>query len=375
MERCWTINGRFLTQSVTGVQRYAREIVSALDQLIIARHPLARGLDIELVCPHGISDPPRLQVVRLREVGRMNGHIWEQALLPAVSRRSLISLCNTGPIAAVRHIVCIHDVNTRLCPLSYALPFRLLYRTLQPALGRTARAVTTVSQFSAGEIARYGIAASGKISVIPNGHEHALRWQPMHSAATRAAAGSNTIVVLGSPAWHKNVGLILDLAPRLAAAGLRIAVAGLRNARVFNPAAKEESARSVVWLGRLSDDALAALLQDSLCLAFPSFTEGFGLPPLEAMALGCPVIASDRASLPEICGDAALYAPPTEPNLWFDRLVRLYQDKSLRARLADRGRARARQYSWWTSAIRYLGLMAHIDGLTGEESAGTQTEC
>ena len=361
MTRFWSINGRFLTQPVTGVQRYAREIVCALDQLMSLGHPLTQGLEMDLIVPRGASDLPQLQVIRLREVGPLGGHTWEQAVLPILARRGLISLCNTGPLAAAKHIVCMHDINTRLYPSSYALPFRLLYRALQPALGRTALGVATVSHFSAGELSRNGIAAIEKVRVIPNGHEHALRWRPEHTADTRAAGGANTIVVIGSPAPHKNIGLILQLAPRLAAAGLRVAVAGMRDARVFKLGDTEQQWDNVIWLGRLSDDALAALLQDSLCLAFPSFIEGFGLPALEAMSLGCPVVASDRASLPEICGDAVLYAPPTAADVWFRQFLRLRENNSLRASFAARGRARARQYSWRTSALLYLELMAKAD--------------
>ena len=100
---------------------------------------------------------------------------------------------------------------------------------------------------------------------------------------------------------------------------------------------------------------------DSFCLAFPSFTEGFGLPPLEAMALGCPVIATDRASLPEICGEAALFASPTDPEAWFRQLIRLRSSASLRAQLVAKGRLRAKLFSWAKSAELYLELMARAD--------------
>lgn len=361
MTRFWSINGRFLTQPATGVQRYAREIVCALDHFLGSGHSLTQGLDVELIVPRGASDLPQLQAIRLRTVRLPGGHAWEQAVLPIIARGGLISLCNTGPLALTKHIVCMHDANTRLFPSSYALPFRLFYRVLQPAIGRTASEVVTVSRFSARELVRNGITAKQTLRVIPNGHEHVLRWRPQHTPGTRAVAGPNTIVVLGSPAPHKNIGLILGLAPRLAAAGLQIAVAGMRDKRVFKGDGTEAQRGNVIWLGRLSDNALAALLQNSLCLAFPSFTEGFGLPPLEAMSLGCPVVASDCASLPEICGDAALYAPPTDPELWFSRFLQLHQDNSLRADLITRGHVRARQYSWRTSALHYLELMAKAD--------------
>ncbi|HZT48285.1 MAG TPA: glycosyltransferase family 1 protein, partial [Hyphomicrobiaceae bacterium] len=374
MARRWSINGRFVTQPLTGVQRYAREIVTALDHWLAEAHPLARGLSVELlVPPSAAGDLPRLEAIRVRSVGRLRGHAWEQVELPAHARGGLLSLCNTGPLLARRQIVCLHDVNTRTHPQSYALPFRLLYRGLHPALGRTAARVATVSQHSAAQLAALGIAGRDKIAVIPNGYEHVLAWRPRHSEITRSAAGPRTVVVLGSPAPHKNVALVLGLADRLAAAGLTVAVVGERDARVFRDAAAPAAAAgNVLWLGRLPDDELAALLRDSLCLAFPSLAEGFGIPPLEAMTLGCPVVASDRASLPEVCGDAALYASPEDADAWLASFLRLAGDERLRADLVRRGDARARRFSWRASAVLYLQAMAEVDGIAAVPSAAGQ---
>jgi glycosyltransferase involved in cell wall biosynthesis len=144
---------------------------------------------------------------------------------------------------------------------------------------------------------------------------------------------------------------------------LRIVVVGLGDARVFAADAAAPRAQNVICLGRLSDSELAALLRDCLCLAFPSFVEGFGLPPLEAMALGCPVIASDCASLPEVCGEAALYASPKDPDAWLAQFVRLNRDPELRVRMIEQGRARASTFWWTRSAELYLQAMADADGL------------
>jgi glycosyltransferase involved in cell wall biosynthesis len=361
MTRTWSINGRFLGQPITGVQRYAREIVQALDRKLVEGHPLARGLEIELLVPANVPGEAPLQAIRTRAVGGPGGHAWEQAMLPVNARDGLISLCNTGPVLARKHIVCIHDVNTRARPESYSLAFRALYRALLPALGRTAANVATVSHYSAAQLIRYGIAPGGKIVVAPDGYEHALQWAPEHSATTRAAAGPNTVVIIGSPAPHKNVGIVLGMASKLAAAGLRVAVAGASDSRVFQATLPVGEAANISWLGRLSDNELAALLQDSLCLAFPSLAEGFGLPALEAMTLGCPVVVSDRASLPEICGDAVLYASPIDGDAWLACFLRLRADPQLRADLIARGRERATHYSWNRSAEIYLQAMARLD--------------
>lgn len=363
MTRAWTINGRFLTQPLTGVQRYAREIVSALDQLMAQGHPLARDLKVEIVGPPGAAQDLALERIEQRVAGRSSGYVWEQFELPAYARGGIVSLCNVGPLLAKRHVLCIHDVNTLLAPASYSWQFRALYRRLLPTLGSRASRVVTVSRFSAAQIARFAIAPQTKIAVIPNGREHALRWAARHSEATRAVAGDSTIVVIGSPAPHKNVAMLLGLADELAAAGLKLAVVGSLDAKVFASSQAGSVASNVYWLGRLTDGEIAALLTDCLCLAFPSFTEGFGLPALEAMAVGCPVVVSDRTSLPEICAGAALYAPPDEPKRWLARFLELKRDAGLRRELRRRGRAAAQRYSWPRSAELYLELLADIDGV------------
>ncbi len=370
MAHRWAINGRFLVQPTSGVQRYAREIVRAIDALLAEQSPIGRDFDVELLVPPGAAESMQLDAIRIRQVGRFGGQAWEQSFLPPNVTGGLVSLCNTGPLAVRKQIVCIHDVNTRAYPQSYSLAFRSLYRILLPALGRTAAAISTVSHYSAGEIVRSGICQSAKIFVAPNGHEHATRWIPRHSEKTRYASTRETVVIIGSSVPHKNATLVIGMADRLAASGLRVAVVGMSDPRVFKDAGPGQGTANVTWLGRLSDEELAALLRDCLCLAFPSFVEGFGLPPLEAMSIGCPVVVSDRASLPEICGDAALYASPDDREAWFDRFVQLHRMPALRTELIARGRARISRFRWRASAECYLQAMAEADGLnTAAEAA------
>lgn len=362
LPRTWTINGRFLTQPLTGVQRYAGEIVRALDREIKAGHPFARDLQIKLLAPRGAGRHIALEAIEKIEIGGGAGYAWEQLILPFRARGGMLSLGNVGPIMRPRHIVCLHDATPRSFPASYSRLYRVSQRLIQPVLARTATKVVTVSRFSAGELVRYGLSARQPPCVIPNGHEHALRWRPRHSSKTRGVAGLETIVMIGASAPHKNMALICGLADRLAAAGFRIAIVGAADPRVFL-AGVAPDAPGLVWLGRLADGEMAALLQDSLCLAFPSLTEGFGLPPLEAMALGCPVVASDRASLPEICGEAALYASPFNPDQWLEAFVKLRDVPGLRMRMIACGRQRAKAFSWRQSAQDYLSIMAAADGV------------
>lgn len=369
--RRWAINGRFLVQPITGVQRYAYEIVRALDDALCNDHPFAEGLDVRLVVPRGIANLPNLHRIHIVETGTGGGRLWEQIDLPRVASHGLISLCNSGPLGHRRQIVCIHDLNTRIVPESYSWSFRTFYRIFVPALSRRAVSVSTVSQYSASQLEYFKVCDCDKIRVIPNGSEHAHRWMAAHSEKTREVAGKHTILMLGSSAPHKNLELMLGISQDLERMGLRLAIIGGGDPRVFSSKmmSKGLMLSNVTWLGRISDSELAALMEDCLCLAFPSLTEGFGLPPVEAMGRGCPVVVSNCASLPEVCGTAALYAPPDDPVAWVQQFKRLLYEPELRAGLVRNGPIAAARYSWNKSAELYLRCMAECDEF--EEDVGS----
>ena len=360
--RHWSANGRFLGRNATGVDRYAREILKAMDVLIQENHPLTAGLTMDILCPSGAREASPFKNLQIRLLRSAPGHVWEQFILPRHLKGGLLSLCNTGPVAATRQILCIHDVNTRLTPESYGLMFRTAYRLLLPALGRRAARIVTVSRFSQKAIAQFGIAASDEIDVIHDGYEHVLEWNADCSALNEADLPHPFVLLVGSKAQHKNVAIIYSIAEDLAARGIHILVIGGNETRVY---ARERSGAlppsNVRHLGRVDDNDLAFLYRHALCLVFPSRTEGFGLPVLEAMALGCPVVSSDAASLPEVCGDAVLYASPDDATSWFAAIRRIADEPMLRERLAVAGLKRSKLFSWREGAKEYLRLMYQVD--------------
>jgi len=148
------------------------------------------------------------------------------------------------------------------------------------------------------------------------------------------------LAVGGAP--HKNVAAVLTMADDLAARDVRLAVVGGGDERVFRGAA--------TGLGYCTDGQLRALYEHAACLAFPSRYEGFGLPPLEAMACGCPVVVSRAASLPEVGGDAAAYCDADRPGTVSREVLRVLDDPEHAAALRERGRRRAAQFTWERTA-------------------------
>jgi glycosyltransferase involved in cell wall biosynthesis len=358
--RVWTINGDFVSLKPTGVARYAREVTLALDALVAAGHPLTAGLRLNIVTPRAPSDLPvrAIPVDVLPEFDRPRlPQFWVQAQLPRHVKGGLVSFCNLAPVAIRQHIVCIHDLHTRLMPASYGLGFRLAHRIVLPMLGQQARFIATVSQLSCEHLVRFGIAPLAKIFVTYNGSDHVKAWDADRSAL--ALDEHDFVLCLAQPQQYKNMELIRRIAEPLDRLGLDICVAGDCNAALgifgLSPPG------NVRLLGRVSDDDLAKLLKHARAFLFPSRVEGFGVPAVEAMALGCPVVASTSPCLPEVCGSAVLYAPPDDANAWISAIERLSSDPALRKSMVDRGHARAQRYRWRDIAEIYLRVMATAD--------------
>lgn len=113
-------------------------------------------------------------------------------------------------------------------------------------------------------------------------------------------------------------------------------------------------------MGYVSDAELRALYEHAACFVYPSFYEGFGLPPLEAMACGCPVIVSNAASLPEVCGDAALYCNPCSPEDIAEKISLLMADPRLREDLRQKGLERAKQFTWEKCARETFAIIEKV---------------
>ena len=355
------LNGRFLTQAITGVQRYAHEVIKALDELILRGGEIAAGYHFVLLTPPDVVHTPLYKAIVVRSVGVMTGHYWEQFELPFHARNgALLSLTNAAPLFKKNQVVTMHDAAIFAIPEAYSLVFRTWYRVLMKLLGRNAGIVITVSNFSRNELINYCGIDSRKIRVIYEGKEHITSASADCSILTRHNLVTHQYVLAsGSTNPNKNIQSVITAVDLLGSTKIKVVVAGGANPKVFKESPAHKSG-NVVNVGYVNDGELRSLYENALCLVYPSFYEGFGLPPLEAQACGCPVIVSSAASLPEVCHGAALFCNPYDPTDIVANIRRLMDEPGLREELREQGVKKADRLSWRECSAAILSVLGEI---------------
>lgn len=342
------INGRFATKPIMGVTRYAKEVVEAMDGLAMERS-LA---PLKLICPAAPTMSMNLKHTEVVVATGLKGYAWEQVVLPLKAKGVLISLCNTGPVFKKNQIVCIHGMNTSIAPDAFSRSFRLAYGAIRDAVARNAKIVTTVSMFSRGQLHEWGVRPASRVVIAPCGCDHALRWEKSRSKFRTDDFPRPFIFALGVGA-HKNFSLLSGIAEALDSEGIDIVIAGGQHATQRDETI--DGPRNIRRVGFVSEDDLGFLFSNAAAFAFPSITEGFGIPPLEAMQFGCPVVASDAGSLPEVLADAAILLPPQASDAWASELIGLVRSRPNTDSLA-KASARTQHFTWTRTAEVYLDL-------------------
>ncbi len=344
------VNARFLTQSITGAQRYAIEISKALKQLIP---------DLVFLAPKNTIHEELSESFNVRSIGRLSGHFWEQIELPTYlaswGNPLLVNLANTAPLLYKNKIVTIDDLSFLRHPEWFSGKFYLYYSFLVPKIVKNSRQVITISEFSKREIVELLDMPQDKIKVIyPAVPEEFINSEARDNSNSNKYG--NYILAVSSLDPRKNFKNLILAFNNLHLTDTKLVIVGQSQMRVFNDKELRKTVNfdNLVFTGYVSDAQLISLYKNAKLFVYPSFYEGFGLPPLEAMSCGCPVVVSDVASLPEACGDAAYYVDPNKIESIAEGMTKVLSDVNLRQDLIRKGLERVKLFNWQKSAQELL---------------------
>jgi glycosyltransferase involved in cell wall biosynthesis len=361
------INARFLVARPTGVQRAAHSmLLSVLRQkqnhtYVLFTGPNARTSELKTFSNIEIVVSP------LARPGSW-GMLWEQCILPFLVRRHRVDLlhspANTAPyVCPVPHSVHVHDVCFLINPHWYSRKFAAWYRLLIPALVRRADLVVTNSQCAKADLVRLCGALPDKVALVYWGVDEIF----LHAAAggESLASKEDYMLFVGSLEPRKNLKAILEAytayRKRCPQVKTKLVIVGAKNS-LFQDVDLDVGAyqADIVLSGFVQEEALVDLYCRARLLLYPSLYEGFGFPPLEAMAAGTPVLTSNTSSLPEVAGDAAYFVDPLDTAAISLGMEVILKDESLQLAMIKKGLQQVRRFYWGCVGQQMLRIFAHL---------------
>lgn len=336
------INGKFLEQRITGVQRVARELLNTLDEN-------CDDLNLELVYSCAAKEIPEFNNISTRCIGMKRGNFWEQWDFASYVRKEKgisLNLCNSAPLFA-KKIVLVHDMKIKAHPEYYSKKFVFWYKILFSNVMKNADKIITVSDFSKSEIIKYYKTDENKIVVIGNGWQHYLRVKKDDGALEKyAVQPQNYCFSVSSLEPNKNLKWIIEVAKRNK--DQTFIVAGGINKLIFSETF-EALPPNVRLIGYVSDEEVKSLMSNCKLFLFPTFYEGFGIPPLEALSTGAKVVVTDSKVMHEVLGDSAVYVKPDFFDYNIETLVKAGHEMNAGNVLE--------KYSWEKSAEKLKELL------------------
>lgn len=343
------INGRFLLSPQTGVERFAYELCKALVNI---------GVKFFLICPkngelNAVYETEQFQIIRY---GIGHSHLWEQLVLPTYfffkSNYIVISFTGLGSVLTKHKIMTIHDLSFLENPSWFSKAYYFYYKMMTPLAAITSKKIITVSLFSKKQIIKnYNFINKKNIEVIYN----ATRFSVKESHKALQQRKKTYFLAVSSLDPRKNFSRLISAFEK--SPNLYLKVVGGKS-RIHAFVKEQKQCANIEFIGRVSDSELVHLYENAKAFIFPSLYEGFGIPPIEAMALGCPVLASDIPVIKEVCNDAALYFNP----LSVDSIIQTIEDFNLKDNkeidtLVQKGYKNSQKYSWADSAQKLLSII------------------
>lgn len=348
------INSRFLTQDITGVQRFAIEISKQLKRFY--------GENIQFVCPKNIIHEGLAKELGAKAIGNQTGHLWEQVELPFYLKKKssplLLNLGNTAPLLYWNKIIVLHSLSF-LNKKWNSLLFYFSYKITVPLNLMSSKFIFTVSHYTKNEITEHYsyINLIDKVDVVYNG---SFGSKKLNIQSTENK--QNYLLYIGSISSSKNIKSLIDAISlvQIQHENITLKIVGSLNDKVFRDE-KIAANQSIEFCGQINTPKeLQKLYLNAKAFIFPSLYESFGIPPLEAQECGCPVVISNTTALPEIYKYSALYFNPYDTNDIANKIITLLDNVALQEELIDKGFENIKRFSWEASAKKIIKTMERL---------------
>ena len=343
------INGRFLTQKFSGVQKFSYEITKELVQN--SNH------DITVLVPknHEINHLYRINF-KIRYIGLFYGHLWEQISLPLfLSRKGehlLLNFSNSAPIFSFNNFITIHDLSIYKDSTWFDFFYYHYYKILLPIIVRRAKQIITVSEFSKNEIIKKFSIQKNSIHVVYNG------LSSFFLTKESIEKENNSILFVGSMNNRKNLNIIIDLVYELPDFTFNLVGVNQEDFNKKFPLYRNNI--QIKCLGNVYESKLTELYNSSKFFINPSLYEGFGLPIIEAFSRECVVLSSNIDVFHEICDDAAIYFNPNDGKDLLNKINKLVENKNQCDKLIQLAKNRLKLFNWHVETKKIIKLIQKI---------------
>ena len=349
------VNARFLTQDITGVQRFAIEISIQIKKILKD--------DVQFIAPKNIVHKDVAKELDVICFGHLQGYLWEQLELPIflIKRKKplLLNLANMAPIFYRNKVVVIHCLSFLNKEWNSFL-FHNIYKIVIPLIIKNSKFIFTVSNYTKQEILSYYkniYNLHHNIDVVYNSY-----IAPNNNEIPSNVFNCNTdryILYVGSVSKRKNLEILVKAINNINNKNKKILlyIVGSCDQKIFRSSDIANN-EYVKFVGQINDEnILMTYYVNATAFVFPSLYESFGIPPIEAQACGCPVLCSGTTSLPEICGSGALYFDPTNIYDIETKIELVLDDENLQNELRTKGFENIKRFSWEESAQKIINLI------------------
>jgi glycosyltransferase involved in cell wall biosynthesis len=364
------INGRFLVAKRTGVQRAAYNLVKTLveidrenDYIIFTGNEQVGSADWAY---------PNVKVIgdHLIPSESIKNHWWEQVWLPRLAQRYAIDIlhspANIAPLFYKgKSIINIHDLCFVVNPQWYSFAFRTLYNFVIPQLAKRATKVITNSNNSKNDLLQYFKLPAEKVSLVYWAVDDVFSLPQPDDKPVGAKIQDDFILYVGSLEPRKNINVLIESYEKLRhdfpAIKTKLILIGGESPLFASVQLKAREFRDdVIFKGFVTDQELGEFYRNARLVAYPSLYEGFGLPPLEAMASGTPVVTSSTSSIPEVVGRAAVLVDPRNRDQLARAMHRVLTDSSLRESMVRSGAEQVAKFNWYRVARSVLAVYHEV---------------